>query len=442
MGLKINLKQFEPKNTYTRNGSECYLDPFRQMLVQSTPQSLLLYKMEMYANRVMKVPRNMMYMSQSLRKYGVQSSKLMDIIIHDMVDGELRPIAIIECISPDRSLCQITTSHTEDLAKRLGVNCIIVTNGDDTDSYISRNDRMSYWKIDKIPNYESICNAYVEETVPEDDAETEAESAVSPSAETEGAGAGSADSETEPQIEPEIVVAEKPEAEIAKPKVKTVKKKSDKAVGFNAKTTPIPLQPVIMSLVNCLNDTKTLIKAQKYDQITIVGDCGLRRKYTGFGQEKLGNSFSRTFLIKDIYKNHQLIGFDISPDSAGIPVLTVTLDDFENRQSVINMNLNQCLSLDGTKMTLAYELKNSFPHQKVEVLQGFKKFISDKFPLKDDDDSIVFGHVGSLESIKFDDSDTVKLLVRVIVFSLLLDEFREKLKIATRERDVKKKSKK
>jgi hypothetical protein len=394
MSLKINLKQLAPKNTYNRNGSECHLDPFRQMLVPSTPESLLLFKMEMYVHKVMGVPRDMMYVKQSFRKYGsygVESSNIIDIVINDIIDGEIKPVAFVECKSPGVPLYDIPRANLEAFAKKMGINCLIVTNGTDVEPYISRHDRLSFWAIDKMPDYETICSAHKE----------------SLSAQV-GAAA------------PKVAKASVKPANIEKPSE------------FNPKTTPKELQPVVMSLVNCLGDTQVRMKPQKIDAITIVGDWGLRKKLIGIGSEKLANTMLRTVLIKDFYDNHQLISFDVSPGPMGTPVLSVTMDDYDSRQVVMTMDLNSCLKLNGQKVSLELDMEKAFPHEKAEFVKGFSETVSEKAPYLMRGSQVVFGDIDSSDSIRMDAEDTSRLFGNVAAYALLLDEYREQLKIASR----------
>lgn len=396
MDLKIDLQQFAPKRTYLRNGMEHYLDPFRKMLVPCTPETLLFLMMETYIHKVMGVPKNMMYMNQSLRKYGMDSSKMLDIVIHDKVDHDLKPIAIVEFRTPDKPLNQVVTTYIEDFAKRIGVNCLLVTNGDSTNAYISREDRRSYWKIDKVPNYNTICKAY-----------------------RDGLAALAAEKAAEEEV-PSAPVRRGPKA-------------ADQSPKFNPKTTPDELKPLIAAFISCFGDGKTRLKPRAFGALTLVGDCGLRRKLNGFGSEKVDKTLHRTFMIKDFYDNHQLVSFDISPDLKGAPVLSVTLDDEDNRQVILAIDLNNCLKSDEQRVSLTYDIKKAFPKESREFLDEFMKFVTEKTPHLVTRQHINFGEVGLPENLKVDDAHTAELLFKIITFALRLDEYRENIKTATRE---------
>lgn len=400
MDLKIKLKQFEPKKTYVRLGAKCYLDTFRQMLVPATPESLLLYKMEMYVHHVMGVPKNRMYVHQSLRKYGLDSTKILDIVIHDLVDGELKPVAIVECKTPGNSLYFTTIAHIEEFAKTINVNYLIVTNGDDVDSYISREDRNSFWKIDNVPNYETICTSHREMLAQEEAAKASAPKTFAAKPGTPGA-------------------ADKHPKKVERPKP---------VLKFNSQLTPKEFQPVIMSLLKSLQDTTNKVKSQTVGGIRMVGDCGKRKKNTGFGSEKHPNTVLRTFLIKDFYDNHQLMSLDINPNQAGAPILSVTLDNYDNKQVIFDMDLNVCLKKNDQKVNLFYNFQKAFEANGPEFIAGLTQLVSEKCPEILRPNTLEFGQMNLTEPVTLAQEDASRALIQVMAFALLLDEYRETIK--------------
>jgi hypothetical protein len=345
----------------------------------------------------MGVPKNMMYINQSFRKYGIESSKVIDIVIHDMIDDEMKPVAIVECKSPGLALYHTTTAHIEDFAKKIGVNYLIVTNGNDVDSYISREDRLSFWKIDNIPDYETICNGHRAALATEFALHTDH-------------------------------------------KKKKSSRKIEAAPKFNSKTTPKVIQPVVMGLVKCLSDDRSKLKPQMIDKLNFVGDCGLRKKLMGFGSEKHHNPLARTLLVKDFYNNHQMVSVDITPDLSGTPYLSVTLDDYDSRQVIYALDLSESLREDSKKIQMMCDFQTALPQENMEFLQALRQFISEKAPALIKDNHLYFGELEGLVPFKMDQDEIAQVLAQLITFALLLDEYREQLKSATR--DQKKSNKK
>lgn len=386
MELKIDLKQFTPKNIYMRNEQKHYLDPYRQMLVPLSSESLLLYKIECYVHQVMGVPKQMMYVNQSFRKYGVDSSKIIDVVIHDQFEGELKPVAVVECKSPGLALYHTTTTHIENFAKKVGINYLIVTNGNDVDSYISRQDRLSFWKIDNIPNYETICNGHRE-----------------------------------------ILAAE---TEVVKPKSKhPAAKAPSQATKFSSKSTPKEVQSAVMAILKALKDERKKFKPEGFEPVKVVGDCGLRKKLVGFGSEKASNILQRTFLMRDFFGSHQLLSIDLSPDASGAPILSVTLDDVDNRQVVYGLNLSKSLHKSGSSFSLSESLENLLPHETPAFIQGVKQLVIDRAPQLLDGNQVDLGsfHMNSETGIHHDELS--ESLVNLMTFAILLDEYRMKLKM-------------
>lgn len=378
MDLKIDLKHFVPKQTYMRNGIKHFLDPYRQMLVPLTQENLLLYKMESYAVQVMGVPKAMVYAKQSFRKYGMDSSKVIDLVIHDEINGEVKPVAIVECKSISLKLCHTTTSHIEDFAKKNKVNYLIVTNGSEVDSYISREDRLSFWKIDNIPDYETIRKSYVTEEDQENSAKTST----------------------------------------------PVKAKKASAQKFSSKKTPTNIQPIVMNWMRALNKESDKFAHQTFGGISIVGDCGLRKKLTGFGSDKIQNVIQRTFLIKDFVGNHQLVSLDIAPDSSGAPILSVTIDDVDNRQVVLALDLTLILSQDEKLTCMNLNLKDYFKRENFDFNNELKQLIKERAPHLLDENKIGFGCWENDSTIEFSNSNFKEILIQVISFAVILDEHR------------------
>lgn len=374
MDLKIDLKQFAPKQMYMRNGVKHFLDPYRQMLVPLSQENLLLYKMEAYATQVMGVPKQMLFTKQSFRKYGVDSSKIMDLVIHDVIKGEVKPVAIVECKSTSLKLCHTTTSHIEDFAKKNNVNYLIVTNGSEVDSYISREDRLSFWKIDNIPDYETIRSSY------------EIEEAIHPHA--------------------------------------TVKNKKTATPKFSSKTTPQKLQPIIMEMMKMIKNEATKCSPFSFGGISIVGDCGLRKKLTGFGAEKLGNINQRAFLIKDFLGNHQLVSLDLAPDDLGAPVLSVTIDDVDNRQVVLALDLSQAIEINGNNISMGLQLKEFFKRENYDFINEFKQLIKERAPHLLEDNKVSFGSWDSSGKLDFANVSVKETIIQIISFAAILDEHR------------------
>ncbi len=391
MEVKINLKPYAPKSLYTRNGKKCFLDPFRQMLVPYTKESLLLYKMEMYVHQVMGVPKSMMYVNQSFRKYGIDASKVIDIVIHDMIDGEMKPVAIIECKSPGLALYHTTTAHIEDFAKKIGVNYLIVTNGNDVDSYISREDRLSFWKIDNIPDYETICNGH------------------------------RAVLATTYALHPET--AKKKAAQV--PPV---------APKFNAKRTPKPLQPIIMAMAKCLKDDRSKLQPQTIEELNMVGDCGLRKKLHGYGSDKAYNPLTRAILIKDFYDSFQLMSLEIGPDETGVALLNVGLDDYESRQVIYSLDLAECLTQHGHQIQLACKLNQLLSKETPEFVESFERFLHEKAPHLLQKHELIFGTLNDINTFKMDQEDIAAVIARLITFALVLDEYRELMKASQKKK--------
>jgi hypothetical protein len=393
MDLKINLKSFTTPKTYTRLGLKTYLDPFRQMLVPLSSESLLLYKMEMYVHQVMGVPKNRMAIQQSLRKYGIDSTKVISIIVHDVVDGILTPVALVDCAAPGIPLSFATTTPLEEFAKAKNINYIIVTNGVEVDSYISRADRLSFWKIDNVPNYETICASHRELNATLD---------------------------------------------VTPPVTKT---KAKSVVPEKMSRKEHPHTPIINALQEALKDSKNKLKAQKFSGIGIVGDCGKRKRGIKTNSDQVDTLLQRTFLVQDFHNNHQLMSIDIESNPNGIPNLSVTLDNLDNRQVIFSLDLHKDITLNDGQSELYIDLNTAFMVSGETFIEGLSHAIKEKLTDKSQpgtlqinaQNKLTFGHIPMGSALTCTQQEVASLLINLLAFALILDEYRENIKRAPRK---------
>lgn len=418
MDLSINLSTFPTPKTYIRYGIQTYIDPFRQMLVPQTPESILLYKMEMYVHKTMGVPKNRMLIQQSLRKFGINSTKVVSIVIQDVIDGHLAPIAIVDCATPGNPLSFVPIGHLEEFAKARNINYIVVTNGTEVDSYISRADRLSFWKIDNVPNYQTIQEGHHQmlATAP----------AITPDSDLVGAKAK------------------------AKANAKFNGKSNAKTQGTlpqkpmlpptNRPAPPADMHPLILQIEEALKASKNKLTAQSYSGVQLVMDCGKRKKNTKATLTPVEASVQRTFLIEDFHKNHQLMAVDIEYDThmSGNPSIAVTLDHFEHRQTIFNLDFNADIKISALESeTPAYachlDLNIAFESSGSDFVTGLIGEIKKHLEQADLQETTQLKMIGPnqlyLGTLSNKDSHQLtQFLMTLMALALIIDEYRETLK--------------
>ncbi len=402
MDLRIDLSAYAPQKTYSRMGTKVFLDPFRQSLVPLSPENLLLYKMAMYVHHVMGVPKGRMAIQQSLRKYGVDSTKVVSIVVHDMIDGKLQPVALIDCAAPGNPLSFAPTTQLEEFAKSKGILYLVVTNGVEIDAYISRADRLTFWKIDNVPHYQTICTGHAQA--------------------------------------PPIVVT----APVEDLKGKHAKSKSAKLTGTAKPTKAVPnqaqLSPEHMVQVTLLNealkDTKHKIGPQEHAGIKMVRDCGNRKKSIKLSEHSSEAVRQRAFIIEDFHKNHQLMCIDIDSEQGHPPTLSVTLDNVDHRQVVYALDFKSTLDFKGNTVIWTVDLGAMFKSYGPDFIEGLKVAIAEKtapesassaLHLKDST-TLYLGSIATSETIYCNQPEIAALCMNLLAFALILDEYRETIK--------------
>ena len=90
---KLNFK-------YKRKGAHCCYDESRKMFVQKTPEEIVRQQIIKFLRYQLKVPKKMIDTEVNLKRYGLNSTKRIDISIDEIdQDNELRTVAIVECKS-------------------------------------------------------------------------------------------------------------------------------------------------------------------------------------------------------------------------------------------------------------------------------------------------------------------------------------------------------
>lgn len=416
MDLSINLSPYPAPKTYMRYGTQAYIDPFRQILVPETPDSILLYKMEMYVHKTMGVPKNRMLIQQSLRRFGINSTKVISIVILDVIEGHLVPIALVDCASPSNPLSFVPLAHLEEFAKARNINYLIVTNGTEVDSYISRADRLSFWKIDNVPDYKTIQEGHQQmlltsppTKLPNDkghDKSKDQSKAKSP--------AKNADKK------------KKPTAEVPMPV---------------APSRPVPIHPVVAHLSDLLVNSKQKLPLQKHCGITLALDCGKRKKVSKATLTPTETALQRTFLIEDLHKNYQLMAVDIEEGthSTGGTSIAVTLDHFEHRQTIFNLDfassirMTEVASTDAPRYECHLDLNLAFESSGSDFVTGLIGEIGrhmKEAKLEASQQLQMIGpnrlYLGTL-STETPESGT-QFFMAMMALALIVDEFRETLK--------------
>lgn len=115
---------------YIRKGKECYLDPIRKKLIYITPEETVRQQVISYLLYDLKVPADRISVEENLSHYGIKSIRRTDITIKRLTkEGDLIPIAVIECKAPGIGLGEKVGEQLSYYSNTLGCDYAMMING-------------------------------------------------------------------------------------------------------------------------------------------------------------------------------------------------------------------------------------------------------------------------------------------------------------------------
>ncbi len=206
--------------------------------------------------------------------------------------------------------------------------------------------------------------------------------------------------------------------------VKWAQKKITEITNLTGKSTTKELFPYILKLFDMFYNINWEFEPMKLEGIKIVDDPGFRRDKFGYPTGSLSGIY-RYLVIKDLSGENQVISFSIYSMYQGTYLL-VGLDDYDKKNHSIEMRLDKYLSFDTKtedflinhdgRMTIG-----THPQKKIDVMN----FIEKKAPHLIKDGKIFLGKFNLKDSTNITNPEVVKFIGRLILYSLLRNEFRK-----------------
>ena len=148
---------------YMRKNKECYLDPIRKKLIYITPEETVRQQVISHLLYDLKVPADMISVEEHLSHYGVNSIRRADITIKcHTKDGELIPVAVIECKAPGVGLGEKVADQLSFYSDTLGCDYAMMINDLEYQCFHYNEQTQQYDLIEKLPCYSDILeNKYI-----------------------------------------------------------------------------------------------------------------------------------------------------------------------------------------------------------------------------------------------------------------------------------------
>lgn len=403
MRIDDKLCKYNIGKLYKRNGIDCYLDRYRKILVPANPEEKVRQQIGRYLEVELNIPKNMIDTEVHLRHYGINSRKRIDITIDERRDdGELYTIALVECKASYVKLTNNVYNQAKEYADILGVNYVFITNGIDMYAFYYNEDKEQYYNLKNIPKYEEIVSNKIDEKEYENDWKYE-------------------------RLEFE--------------ELKDIELLHENDYFYMlGEDTPDKLKSFIINLGECFLDSSKIFPTKSYNYFKVIEDYGIRYMHYGNASGGSYDTMYRTLVIEDKHGNNQMISFCIIScmkfendpahrNSTGKSVLVVAVDDFDKSHNSLQLNLNKELKVVGNKVIISHNGAITIGNMGAGKREELKKFVKKECPeLLNEKQEIILGEISNDKLLCMDQEDIEVLVVNLIKYALVRDEYREYVK--------------
>lgn len=377
---------------------ERYFDSFRNMFVRITPEEKIRQKTCLILSDKLRTPREVIKVEEHLVHYGVKDKNgRIDISIKFLdVDGNERPLAIIEC-KEERIpvIAQQVKDQAANYAHYIGAKYFIITNGIEMDYYHYNEKEHTYEAIDGILTYQDMldCNYRVIKDV---------------------------HNFTRLPYEEYYDINKLKQYEWSYEKI--------------GDDTDDRLIPTIINLDDCLLDTSDRLEQLPSKKYELIADLGKQyRKYNDASGGGFGSGLYRVIRLRDQEINKEfLVGFTIITTgktiddpkygtSDGKSVLIIMKNDGDRDEMSVQINMNKCLFVKGTKSTMTH---NALITRKGKSKNGLLEYIDIRNKELVEGDNIILGTLDCSKSLYINSEDVSIFLANAIEYAVYRDEYK------------------
>ena len=379
---------------YMRKNKECYLDPIRKKLIYITPEETVRQQVISHLLYDLKVPADMISVEEHLSHYGVNSIRRADITIKcHTKDGELIPVAVIECKAPGVGLGEKVADQLSFYSDTLGCDYAMMINDLEYQCFHYNEQTQQYDLIEKLPCYSDILeNKYI--------------------------------------LQPIEELTERPAFE----KIEKIFKENPAAFDLEiSPKTELPLACASFNLLACLFDTDSHLPHKKYELFDLIEDYGIRMLSYGNAGGGVFYGPYRSFLIER-NGSTEFVSFGFStygsfsnPDVCKT-ALNVAIDNEKDSHHSLQLVIDDNVCYSDKKYIFYHHGKIAVGNKGSGKVSELRTFVQSRYPKIIEGNKFNLGELNYNRNWTLDDPEIINLIENLISYALIRDEYRTFIK--------------
>lgn len=387
---------------FKRNGKDCYRDPIRDKLIYVTPEETIRQQVLSYLINTLEVPAEMIDVEVPLSHFGLKTRKRADIVIlgRDKNDKD-HPLTVIECKKDTASLDERAEEQVFGYSDDLISIYTVLTNGHLTYCYKYDETKKKYIEIEQLPKYEDMLTG---EFVP-----------------------------VEPVKPKERIPYERLEEKLQNSN--NIKSEIYPRYFIHKCTSPELALPCF-NLLEGLFDYSVKMSAGNYGLFELLQDCGVRKLTYGNASGGQCEGYYRSFLVK-VGENTEFYSLsfntyrDLDDERSGNrtnTILCVAHDDEKTYHHALQLSIDQFAVANGKTIEFYHNGRITVGNLGSGKSSELKELVEKRYPKIVMGDKYYLGSITADHLLRLDEPDVINLIVNLISYSIVRDEFREIVK--------------